>query len=312
MAVTQTASLSRPTQSTDAGLARQGRSLWGTALLRLRHDRATLIAVVILVVMVVLAAAADLLANSFFHYGFTKQDLLSGYTKPTLSDPAMWLGSDNLGRSQIVRLLYGGRVSLSVGIGAAIINLTVGLALGLVAGYSRGWVDDVIQFVISTLLSIPSIPLLLIVSVLFEPGPVALVIILGLLRWPNATLFVRGQTLSIREREFITAGQVAGASNARIIVNHILPNVLPLVIVLTAIDVGSIILVESVLSYLGLGISPPTPSWGNMLTTATQDLSRGPWLVYAPGAAIFVTVLCLYLVGDGLRDALDPRLSRSS
>jgi peptide/nickel transport system permease protein len=272
----------------------------------------TIAAMVILFIMVLLSAAADLLANNFFHFGFTKQDLLSGYTRPTLSDPAMWLGSDNLGRSQIVRLLYGGRVSLSVGLGAATINLTIGMVLGLVSGYARGWIDDVVQFVISTLLSIPAIPLLLIVAVLFQPGPAALVIILGLLRWPSATLFVRGQTLSLREREFITAGQVAGASSARLIFNHILPNVLPLVIVLTAIDVGSIILVESVLSFLGLGIAPPLPSWGNMLSTATQDLSRGPWLVYAPGAAIFLTVLCLYLVGDGLRDALDPRLSRSS
>jgi peptide/nickel transport system permease protein len=123
-------------------------------------------------------------------------------------------------------------------------------------------------------------------------------------------LFVRGQTLSLREREFIAAGRVAGASAARIVFHHMLPNVLPLIIVLTAIDVGSLILVESALSFLGLGISPPVPSWGNLLTRASQDLSRGPWLVYAPGAAIFLTVLCLYLVGDGLRDALDPRLNR--
>ena len=138
-----------------------------------------------------------------------------------------------------------------------------------------------------------------------------LVLILGGLLWPNASLFVRGQTLSLREREFVAAGRVAGASNARIIVRHLLPNVLPLVFVLTAIDVGTLILIESALSFLGLGISPPTPSSGNMLTRAAQDLSRGPWLVYAPGAAIFLTVLCLYLVGDGLRDALDPRITRS-
>jgi peptide/nickel transport system permease protein len=149
------------------------------------------------------------------------------------------------------------------------------------------------------------------VAILFQPGPIALVIILGVLRWPNISLFVRGQTLSLREREFVTAGQVAGASNARLVFRHILPNVLPLVIVLTAIDVGTLILIESALSYLGLGISPPTPSWGNMLTRAAQDLSRGPWLVYSPGAAIFLTVLCLYLIGDGLRDALDPRITRS-
>ena len=202
-------------------------------------------------------------------------------------------------------------VSLSVGIGAAIINLTIGLVLGLTAGFLRGWFDDVVQFVVSTLNSIPAIPLLLIVSVLFQPGPVTLVIILGALLWPNALLFVRGQTLSLRERDFVSAGRVSSASNARIILRHLLPNVLPLVFVLTAIDVGSLILIESALSFLGLGISPPTPSWGNMLTRAAQDLSRGPWLVYAPGAAIFLTVLCLYLVGDGLRDALDPRLNRT-
>jgi peptide/nickel transport system permease protein len=285
--------------------------VWSHALGRLRRDRLTLCAIALLLVMLVLAAGADVLANNVFRYGFTRQDLLNSYTPPTLSNPAFWLGSDNLGRSQIVRLLYGGRVSLAVGVGAALINLSVGLLLGLTAGYARGWLDDVIQFVINTLLSIPSIPLLLIVAVLFSPGPVALVVILGLLRWPNATLFVRGQTLSLREREFVTAGRVAGASATRIIKHHIFPNVLPLVIVLTAIDVGSLILLESALSFLGLGISPPTPSWGNMLSTAQQDLSRGPWLVYAPGAAIFLTVLCLYLVGDGLRDALDPRVSRA-
>jgi peptide/nickel transport system permease protein len=275
---------------------------------RLRYDRLTLTAATVLIVMVALAASAEGLANNFFRYSFTRQDLLNGYSAPTLMDPAFWLGTDSLGRSQIVRLLYGARVSLAVGISAAAVNMGVGLTLGLTSGYFRGWLDDLVQFVIGTLLSIPTIPLLLIVSVLFEPGPVPLVIVLGLLRWPNASLFARGQTLLLREQEFVTAGRVAGASSARLIFRHILPNVLPLMIVLTAIDVGALILIESVLSYLGLGIAPPTPSWGNMLTTATEDLSRGPWLVYAPGAAIFVTVLCLYLVGDGLRDAFDPRI----
>jgi peptide/nickel transport system permease protein len=285
------------------------RGIWSDAFARLRRDKLTLSAAGVLLVFILLAAAADVLANHFFHYGFTRQDLLSSFAAPTLGDPALWLGSDDLGRSEIVRLLYGGRVSLSVGIGAALINLSIGLVLGLTAGYARGWFDDVVQLVVNTLLSIPTLPLLLIVSVLFSPGPVALVLILGLLRWPSATVFVRGQALSLREREFIAAVRVAGASSARIVFHHLLPNVLPLIIVLTAIDVGTLILVESALSFLGLGISPPVPSWGNMLTRA-GDLSRGPWLVYAPGAAIFLTVLCLYLVGDGLRDALDPRLNR--
>src|SRR5207245_11746637 len=142
------------------------------AFARRRPDKLTLIACIILLLFILLAAGADLLANNFFHYGFTRQDLLNGYARPTLSDPAFWLGGDDLGRSEIVRLLYGARVSLSVGIGAALINLTIGLVLGLTAGYARGWFDDLVQFVISTLNSIPSIPLLLIVSVLFQPGPV--------------------------------------------------------------------------------------------------------------------------------------------
>jgi peptide/nickel transport system permease protein len=311
MATTQVARLGGLSVAEPAATRRPSTGIWRNALTTLRGDRINMVAVAVLVVFVVLAVAADLLANVFFKWSFTRQDLLNGYARPTLSDPALWFGSDDIGRSQIVRLLYGARVSLAVGIGAAVINLTIGLVLGLSAGFLRGWFDDLVQFIISTLSSIPSIPLLLIVSILFQPGPVSLVLILGVLLWPGASLFVRGQTLSLREREFVAAGRVAGASNMRIMFRHILPNVLPLVFVLTAIDVGSLILIESALSYLGLGISPPTPSWGNMLTNGAQDLSRGPWLVYAPGAAIFLTVLCLYLIGDGLRDALDPRLNRS-
>jgi peptide/nickel transport system permease protein len=311
MAATRAVPLASPAAVEPVAARRSAGSLWNNALQRLKQDHITLVAAITLGVFLVLAALADVLANNFFHYGFTRQDLLNNYTPPSLGDPPFWLGSDDLGRSEIVRLLYGARVSLAVGFGAAIVNLTIGLALGLTAGFQQGWFDDFVQFVIGTLNSIPRIPLLLIVAVLFAPGPVTLVIILGLLTWPSASLFVRGQTLSLRERDFVAAGRVAGASNARIMVRHILPNVLPLVFVLTAIDVGTLILLESALSYLGFGISPPTPSWGNMLTRATQDLSRGPWLVYTPGAAIFLTVLCLYLVGDGLRDALDPRLNRT-
>jgi len=275
----------------------------------LRRDRLTLLAAGVLVLVAALALAADVLADSLFHYGVTRQNLLDAYRPPTLLDPAFWLGSDDLGRSQIVRLLYGARVSLAVGFGAATINLTIGLSVGLAAGYLRGWFDDFVQFAVSTLNSIPTVFLLLIVAVLFRPGPAMLVVILGLLSWQGITLFVRGQTLSLREREFVTAGRTLGASNARVMLRHVLPNVLPLVFILSAIDVGSLILTESALSYLGLGVSPPTPSWGNMLSNAASDLSKGPWLVYGPGAAIFVTVLCLYLLGDGLRDALDPRLT---
>jgi peptide/nickel transport system permease protein len=311
MATSQALPLATGATTQPVATGRASSGIWRIALAKLRRDRVTLLAAATLGVLIALAALADVLATYVFHYGFTRQDLLNAYQKPTLANPAFWFGGDDIGRSQIVRLLYGARVSLAVGIGAAIINLSIGLTLGLVAGFVRGWFDDFVQFVIGTLNSVPLVPLLLVISVLFQPSPVSLVIILGLVLWPNATLFVRGQALSLREREFIAAARVSGAGDARIMIRHIMPNTLPLVFVLTAIDVGTLILLESALSFLGLGISPPTPSWGNMLTNASQDLSRGPWLVYAPGAAIFVTVLCLYLVGDGLRDALDPRLNRT-
>jgi peptide/nickel transport system permease protein len=291
-----------------APAARPGASLWSDASARLRRDKVTLAAVGILLVFVALALAADLLAAQFFRYGATRQDLLNTYARPELGSPAFWLGGDEIGRSQIVRLLYGARVSLAVGAAGALINIFVGITLGLVGGYRRGWIDDVLQFVIATLNSVPALFLLLVIAVLFAPGPAQLVLVVGLLFWPSITLFVRGQTLSLREREFVSAARVIGATDRQIMLRHLLPNLLPLVLVLSAIDVGSIILYESTLSFLGLGILPPTPSWGNMLSNATSNLARGPWLVYGPGAAIFLTVLCLYMVGDGLRDALDPRL----
>ncbi|MEO8631741.1 MAG: ABC transporter permease, partial [Chloroflexota bacterium] len=246
--------------------------------------------------------------QNVFNYTFERQDLLHTYEKPTFETPAYVLGSDEIGRSQVVRLLYGGRVSLAVGFVAALVNLTVGVVIGLAAGYMRGRVDDVFTWFVTTLNSIPTIFLLLIFAALWEPGPAQLTLVIGLLFWTGISLFVRGQTFALREREFVVAAKTIGARDRRIMFKHILPNILPLIIVLAAIDIGAIILVESALSYLGLGILPPTPSWGNLLTNATSYFVRAWWLVASPGAMIFLTVLCLYLIGDGLRDALDPRL----
>jgi peptide/nickel transport system permease protein len=169
-------------------------------------------------------------------------------------------------------------------------------------------VDDTLQWLASTFRSVPSLFLLLLVAVLFEPGPWVLVCVLGLVSWQSTALFVRGQTLSLREREFVQAARVTGASDWRLMSRHLLPNLLPLVVTLAAIDVGAMILTESSLSFLGLGIMPPTASWGNMLTNAVGALGRAPWLVWGPGVLIFVTVLSLYLLGDAVRDAIDPRL----
>ena len=289
-------------------LVRPSRSLWSNALWKLRHDRLTLAAIFMLILLALLAAGADFFATSVFNYSFSKQDLLHTYEKPTFEPLAYLLGTDEIGRSQVVRLLYGGRVSLAVGFVAALVNLSIGIVLGISAGYFRGVVDDLFTWFVQTLLSIPTLFLLLIIAAIWEPGPVTLTVIIGSLFWTGISLYCRGQTFALREREFVIAAKTIGARDRRIMFSHILPNILPLILVLAAIDIGGIILAESALSFLGLGIVPPTPTWGNMLTGATNYFVRAPWLVYPPGVMIFLTVLCLYLIGDGLRDALDPRV----
>lgn len=287
---------------------RASAGLWSNAWYRLRRDRLTMVSTAVLALLILLSLAAPLLSQYVFQMSFESQDLLRTYAAPTLDPPGYLFGSDEVGRSQAVRLFYGGQVSLFVGFFAAAIQLTIGVLLGLIAGYQRGFLDDVITWFITTLNSVPAIFLLIIFSALFTPGPLTLTIVIGALFWTGITNFVRGQTFALREREFVTAARTIGATGWRIMFRHILPNVLPLIFVLSAIDIGSIILAESALSYLGLGIIPPTPSWGNMLTNAASYFNRAPWLVVSPGAMIFLTVLCLYLIGDGLRDALDPRL----
>jgi peptide/nickel transport system permease protein len=290
---------------------RASAGLWSDAWFRLRRDKLTMASLGILAVLITLSLAAPLLAEHVFKWRFEQQELLGAYAKPQFERIEYLLGSDEIGRSQVVRLLYGGRVSLAVGFLAAFLSLTIGVTVGLIAGYYRGRIDDAITWFITTLVSIPGLYLLLIVSALFRPSPQVLIAVLAGLGWVGAALYVRGQTFSLREREFVTAARTVGASTRRILWKHVLPNVLPLVIILAAIDVGGLILTESALSFLGLGIMPPTPSWGNMLTNAAAYFVRAWWLVVSPGAMIFITVLCLYLIGDGLRDALDPRLRGS-
>ena len=291
-----------------AKTSRTSAGFWSDAFWRVRHDPTTVAALVVLATMIAVAVSADLLADHFFHVSFSKQDLLNTYRRPTLAEPAWWLGSDLLGRSEVVRLLYGARVSLFIGVFGAVVSLVVGISLGISAGYFRGWWDDLIVWLVSTLNSIPTLFLLIIVGLLFRLDPLSLAVFIGLLGWLGICNLSRGQTFALREREFVLAARTIGATPGRVMLRHVFPNVLPLMIVVGMIDVGGIILAESALSYLGFGIQPPVPSWGNMLNGATQFLSRGPWLVYGPGLAISLTILCLYLIGDGMRDALDPRL----
>ena len=300
-----------PAVSAPVETRRPTAGFWADVLWRLRHDPTTIAALAVFVLMIILALGADLLADNFFHWSFAKQDLLNTYAKPTLNDPAMWLGADHIGRSVVVRLLYGARVSLFIGVFGMLVTLSIGLLVGISAGYFRGWWDDVIVWLVSTIRSIPTLYLLLIIGLLFKLDPVSLAVFLGLIGWTGIANLARGQTFALRERDFVTAARTVGATPGRIMLRHILPNLLPLMVVLATIDVAGIILAESAISYIGFGIQPPTPSWGNMLNNATQFIFKGPHLIYGPGIAIGITVLCLYLIGDGLRDALDPRLRGS-
>ncbi len=302
-ATTTTAPLMQP-----ADAQRSAAGLWSDALWRLRRDPTTLAALAVVLLMVAVALGADLLAANLFHRSFTQQDILSNYEKPNGAEPWMWLGTDELGRSQVVRLLYGARVSLFIGTFGALTAFVIGLSMGLTAGYFGGYWDDLVVWLVTTLNSIPLLYLLLIIGVLFRLEPLPFALLLGGLGWLGIANYARGQTIALREREYVVAARTVGSTAVRLMVRHIAPNILPLMIVLAMIEVGQLILIESAISFIGFGIQPPTPSWGNMLTNASQYLGKAPYLIYPPGIAVLVTVLCLYLVGDGLRDALDPRL----
>jgi peptide/nickel transport system permease protein len=295
-------------QRTQVAAARPASGFWSDAIYRVRHDPTTLAAMGLLAFIAIIAALGDVLADNLFHHSLSQQSLLDSYTAPSFDEPYLWLGTDDLGRSQIVRLIFGGRVSLAIGTFGALTAMVIGLSLGISTGFFRGWWDDVVQWLVQTIINVPRLYLLLIIAALWRLNPISLTILLGTLGWVGLCLQSRGLTFGLREREFTVAARTVGATSWRIMFRHILPNVLPLMIVIGMIEVGALILTESALSYLGYGIQVPTPSWGNMLTNATQYASHGAWLIYAPGAMIFVTVLCLYLIGDGLRDALDPRL----
>jgi peptide/nickel transport system permease protein len=221
------------------------------------------------------------------------------------------MGTDQAGRDVLTRGIYGGRISLRIGAYVAGISMTLGVILGLISGYyAATWIDDVINAVIQTLGSIPLLFLLIILSRIFQPGPEGLAFLLGIFGWMGVSRLIRGQIFSIREQEYIVASRAIGVSIWRIMFRHMLPNVSSIVIVIGVFSVAGAIIAEAGLSYLGVGIGPPNPSWGNMMQGSLGNFTDAPWLVLAPGFFIFLTTLSIYLLGDGLRDALDPWLKK--
>ena len=338
MTVAQADSTALSTLMADPQLQRKPRTYWSMALQSLRRDLITLFAMWLLVTMAVISLLAPVIAKNI-GVGPNDTNLENAFQQPYLGpyiqwrigqDPIRaplmlgksggvphWLGTDQLGRDQFVRLLYGGRVSLGIAFAAAALTLILGVTVGTVSGFFGGVVDDLIMWFINTLGSIPTIYLLIIVTAMFKPNPITLTLFLGLLGWLGTARLIRGNVFKVRVLDFVLAARSVGTRNARIMLQHVIPNSLPIIIVNAAIDIGILILIESALSFLGLGVQPPTATWGSMLNRASnffflRDPETGAYLanhlLVGPGLLITLTVLALYLIGDGLRDALDPMM----
>jgi len=282
----------------------------------LRH-RLALASLLVLALLAAITLAAPLI-EAALGLDANRVDLLARFAPPSGKHP---LGTDELGRDLLLRLLYGGQVSLAVGLAAALGAAVIGTALGLLAGYYGGTLDALLMRLADSVIALPLLPLLIVLvavdlTKLGLPEGLAtsenvslyrIVILIALVGWTTVARLVRGATLSMRTREFVRAAEALGAGAPRVMLVHILPNVVSPIIVATTLSVGNVILLESVLSFLGLGIQPPIPSWGNMLTGAQELIWTAPALAVWPGALIFVTVIAFNFLGDGLQDALDPR-----
>jgi len=270
-----------------------------------RHRRG-LVGAVVVAAMVTAGALAPVLAP----HSYSAQSLLNRLKPPSA---AHWLGTDGFGRDVLSRVIWGSRVSLEIGLAATALALVVGTAVGSVAGYFGGTADTAIMRAADVFLSVPALFLILIVVALFGASLANTALVIALVTWAPVARIVRSECLSLRNRDFVHAAAALGAGHARILGRHLLVNALPVVIVQASLLLGQTILIESGLSYLGLGAQPPLPSWGNMVVDGRQFLASAWWIATFPGLAIFVTVLGFNLFGDGLRDASDPTLrGRSS
>jgi peptide/nickel transport system permease protein len=271
---------------------------------RFTRNRIAVIAAIVLVIICGTALIAPLIIDY--------ERVLVQERRETFAPPSSdaWFGRDELGRDAFARAVYGARISLTVGLVSALIATVIGVVFGMLAGYFGGVIDVVIDRFTELILTIPFLLLLILAASVMRPSVTSIILILGLFDWAVLARLVRGEFITMRHRDFVEAATALGCRDSRVILRHILPNVVAPIIVSATLLVAVHITAEAAISFLGLGIQPPTPSWGNMLTEAQRYIISAPFLAIFPGLLILITVLCINLVGDGLRDALDPRLKR--
>ncbi|MBP2110759.1 oligopeptide ABC transporter permease [Paenibacillus silagei] len=287
-------------------------SLMRQSLRRLMHNKLAVAGFAVVVLMFVLC----FIGPFFSPYTDNKINMAFMNKPPSLKH---WLGTDALGRDILTRVMQAGRISLTVGLASMLLSVFLGSLLGAIAGYYGGLLDQIIMRIADLLMTIPGLPLLFIFGALLSEWKIPtdyrmyiVMLMLSIVNWPGLARMVRGQMLSLREREFMQAAVVLGLRDRRKLLHHLLPNIVPLLIVMATLNIGGAILSESVLSFFGLGVMPPTPTWGNMIDAANNilDFQNRPWLWIPPGLSIFATVIAINIFGDGLRDVLDPKQKR--
>lgn len=283
-------------------LADKSVSFWKEVFLRFSHNKMAIVGIIILTIVILMAIFAPMLSQ------YKASDQLGVYNAPPSAQ--FWFGTDDLGRDIFVRIWEGARISLFIGIAAAVIDLIIGVIWGSISGLSGGRVDNIMMRIADVLTAVPYLLVVIVLLVVMQPGLFPMIIALSITGWINMARIVRGEVLSIKNQEYVLAARTLGASTGHLIIKHLVPNALGAILVTMTLTIPSAIFTESFLSYLGLGVPAPTASWGTMASDGNKAIANAPWRLIFPAVFISLTIFAFNAVGDGLRDALDPKLRK--